>query len=315
MREPVAEDPVRGPSRVILLTGANGQVGFELARSLQGLGSVVSLDRTGLDLADLERVREVMGALRPALVVNAAAYTAVDRAETDVDAAMRINAEAPGVLADEAARLGAALVHYSTDYVFDGSAARAYVEDDETGPLNAYGRSKLAGERAIEATGCPHLIFRTSWVYGVRGKNFLKTMLRLGEERAELNVVDDQIGAPTWANTIAGMTANVLAQAIGTGTDDARWDNWWRERSGVYHLTAAGQTSWHGFAEAIFELAGLAQKPIVHAIPASAYPTPATRPSNSRLSNDKLARTFGLRAPEWREALRLCLVGEASSTG
>ncbi|WP_420823406.1 dTDP-4-dehydrorhamnose reductase [Trinickia diaoshuihuensis] len=316
MPEHFDDGSMRGAPRTILLTGANGQVGFELARSLQGFGRVVACDRSALDLADLAKVRDAVREIRPALIVNAAAYTAVDQAETDVDAAMRINAQAPGILAEEAARIHAPLVHYSTDYVFDGRAPNAYVEDDETNPQNTYGRSKLAGEQAISAAGGAHLIFRTSWVYGARGKNFLLTMLRLGGERPELRVVADQIGAPTWSNTIAVMTANVLAQAIGTGAkDDAPWNDWWRERSGVYHLTAAGQTSWHGFAEAIFELAGLAKKPTVHAIPASAYPTPATRPSNSRLSNDKLARTFGLRAPEWREALSLCLAGGVSSSG
>jgi len=312
MTECFPRDAVLSP-RTILLIGVNGQVGFELARSLQGLGRVVALDRAGLDLTDLTRVREVMREVRPALVVNAAAYTAVDRAETDIEVAMRINAEAPGILAQEAARLGAALVHYSTDYVFDGRKTDAYTEDDETHPQNVYGRSKLAGERAIEAAGCAHLIFRTSWVYGMRGKNFLLTMLRLGAGRAELSVVDDQIGAPTWANTIAVSTAAVLAQAIGASTSDgARWHEWWGERSGVYHLTASGQTSWHGFAQAIFELSPLSTKPNVHPIPSSAYPTPAARPRNSRLSNDKLTHTFGLTAPDWREALSLCVMAAAS---
>lgn len=314
MRERFPEDPALELQRVILLTGANGQVGFELARSLQGLGRVVALGRAGLDLTDLDRVREVMRELRPALVVNAAAYTAVDRAETDVEVAMRINAEAPGVLADEAARLGAALVHYSTDYVFDGRMSGAYVEGDQTGPINVYGRSKLEGERAIESAGCAHLIFRTSWVYGVRGKNFLRTMLRLGGERTELSVVADQIGAPTWANTIATLTADILAQANGARVGDkAGWHAWWRECTGTYHLTAAGQTSWHGFAEAIFALSQLPQKPTVRPIPASAYPTPAERPGNSRLSNDKLARVFGLRAPDWHESLLLCMASEGTA--
>ncbi|WP_199189550.1 dTDP-4-dehydrorhamnose reductase [Trinickia dabaoshanensis] len=302
--------------RTILLTGAGGQVGFELARSLQGLGRVVACDRAALDLSDLARVREAVRGIRPALVVNAAAYTAVDRAETDAEAAMLINGAAPGVLAEEAARIGAPLVHYSTDYVFDGRGNAAYTEEDEPNPQNEYGRSKLAGERAVAAAGGAHLIFRTSWVYGMRGKNFLLTMLRLGAEREALNVVNDQIGAPTWSNTIAVMTANILAQAIGAGaTDRARCDEWWRERSGVYHLTASGQTSWHGFAEAIFEVSALGTKPTVHAIPTSAYPTPAKRPSNSRLSNDKLARAFGLCPPDWREALNLCVSGGVSPAG
>jgi dTDP-4-dehydrorhamnose reductase len=285
--------------RTILLTGKSGQVGFELARTLQGLGRVVALDRSGLDLGDLDQVRRVVREVKPAIIVNPAAYTAVDKAESDVDTAMRANGEAPGVLAEEAKRLNAALVHYSTDYVFDGTKELAYVEDDAVNPQNVYGKGKLAGEQAIAASGCDHLIFRTSWVYGARGKNFLLTMLRLGAERDELSVVADQIGAPTWSVTIAALTANVLAQARG--------QDWWTEKSGVYHLTAGGATSWHGFAEAIFDMSDLPKTPTVKPIPASAYPTPASRPANSRMSNDKLADAFGVRAPDWRVALRLCL--------
>jgi len=291
-----------GKEQTILLTGVNGQVGFELARTLQGLGKVVALDRSGLDLADLDQVRRVVREIRPGLIVNPAAHTAVDKAETDVDAAMRLNAEAPGVLAEEARKIGAALVHYSTDYVFDGTKTGLYAEDDPVNPQNVYGKSKLAGEQAIANSGCSHLIFRTSWVYGTRGKNFLLTMLRLGAERSELSVVADQFGAPTWANTIAALSANVLAQAVAPNQSD-----WWEKHSGIYHLTASGATSWHGFAEAIFEFLDLEKKPTVKPIPAAAYPTPATRPSNSRMSNEKLAATFGVRAPDWREALRLCL--------
>lgn len=288
--------------RTILLTGVNGQVGFELARSLQGLGTIVAPRRGELDLSDLEQVRRVVREVKPALIVNPAAYTAVDKAETDVEAAMRINAEAPAVLAEEAKRLGAVLVHYSTDYVFDGTKEGAYVESDAVNPINVYGRSKLAGEQAIADVGGAHLIFRTSWVYGTRGKNFLLTMLRLGAEREELNVVADQFGAPTWSNTIAALTAHVLAQA--TAADG---EQWWRKHSGVYHLTSGGVTSWHAFAEAIFEFSDLQKKPVVKPIPASAYPTPASRPTNSSMSNDKLAAAFGVRAPDWRQALQLCM--------
>jgi dTDP-4-dehydrorhamnose reductase len=287
--------------RNILLTGVSGQVGFELARTLQGLGNVVAVDRSGLDLGDLDQVRRVVRDVKPALIVNPAAYTAVDKAESEVDSAMRANGEAPGVLAEEAKRLGAALVHYSTDYVFDGTKDGAYVEDDAVNPQNVYGKSKLAGEQAIAASGCDHLIFRTSWVYGTRGKNFLLTMERLGAEREELSVVADQIGAPTWAVTIAALTANVLAQGA---VADA---GWWSEKSGVYHLTATGSTSWHGFAQAIFELSDLEKKPLVKPIPASAYPTPAPRPANSRMCIDKLSATFQISAPDWRDALRNCL--------
>ena len=288
--------------RTVLLTGVNGQVGFELARSLQGFGRIVAPLRSEFDLSDLAQVRRVVRELRPALIVNPAAYTAVDKAESDVDAAMRLNAEVPAILAEEAKRLGAALIHYSTDYVFDGSKEEAYTETDAVAPINIYGSSKLAGEQAVAAAGCAHLIFRTSWVYGMRGKNFLLTMLRLGAERDELSVVADQIGAPTWCNTIAAVTAHVLAQSL--AADPAAW---WHEYSGVYHLSAGGMTSWHGFAEAIFELSRLEKTPNVKPIPASAYPTPASRPANSCMSNDKLSAAFGVRPPDWREALQLCM--------
>jgi dTDP-4-dehydrorhamnose reductase len=295
--------------KLILLTGANGQVGFELARSLQGLGQVVALDRSGLDLADSEQIRQIVHELSPALIVNPAAYTAVDAAEGDAAAAMRLNAEAPDILAQEAKRLGALLVHYSTDYVFDGTKDGPYEEDDAVNPLNVYGKSKLAGEQAIAASGCAHLILRTSWVYGSRGKNFLRTMLRLGAQREELSVVDDQIGAPTWSRTIAAMTSNVLSQLLVQDRDE------WLRHSGIYHLTASGATSWCGFAQAIFDTSTLANKPVIKAIPTAAYPgsttagisTAAVRPKNSHLSNDKLFATFGLGAPDWREALELCM--------
>ncbi|MGV2288741.1 dTDP-4-dehydrorhamnose reductase [Trinickia sp. YCB016] len=288
----------------ILVTGVNGQVGFELARTLQGLGRVVALDRAALDLSDLIRVRDVVRDLKPSVIVNPAAYTSVDKAETDVDAAMRINAEAPGVLAEEARKSGAVLIHYSTDYVFDGTKTEPYVEEDATNPQNVYGRSKLAGEQAIAGAGCAHLILRTSWVYGRRGKNFLLTMLKLGAERPELRVVADQVGAPTWSSTIATLTAHLVAQGTAASKRDATW---WQEKAGVYHLTASGATSWAGFAEAIFDEALLVSKPKVTAIPASEYPVPAKRPSNSRMSCDKLAEVFGLRAPDWLDSLRLCI--------
>jgi dTDP-4-dehydrorhamnose reductase len=286
----------------ILVTGVNGQVGFELVRTLQGLGRVVALDRAALDLADLAQVRETVRKLKPSLIVNPAAYTAVDRAEADVDAAMRLNGEAPGVLAEEAARSGAALIHYSTDYVFDGTGSAPYIEDDATNPQNVYGKSKLAGEQAIAESGCAHLILRTSWVYGVRGKNFLLTMLKLGAERPELRVVADQIGAPTWSNTIATSTCHIIAQSLVANDVD-----WWLERSGIYHLTAAGETSWHGFAKAILDLAMGEKAPNVVPISTSDYPVPAKRPANSRMSRSKLFDTFGLTLPDWQDALRLCM--------
>ncbi|MBN3738207.1 MULTISPECIES: dTDP-4-dehydrorhamnose reductase [Burkholderia] len=290
------------PEPTILVTGVNGQVGFELLRSLQGLGRVVACDRSMLDLSDLDRVRSVVRELKPSIIVNPAAYTAVDKAETDVDAARRLNAEVPRAFAEEAARLGAALVHYSTDYVFDGTKDGAYVETDATNPQNVYGLTKLEGEQAIAATGCAHLILRTSWVYGRRGKNFLLTMLKLGSERPELRVVADQVGAPTWSKTIATATSHIVTQAL--AADDA---GWWAQRSGVYHFTSAGATSWHGFAEAIFAHAMGERAPKVLPIPASDYPVPAKRPSNSRLSHDKLTEAFGLRLPDWADALKLCL--------
>lgn len=290
------------PEPTILVTGVNGQVGFELLRSLQGLGRVVACDRSMLDLSDLERVRGVVRELKPSIIVNPAAYTAVDKAETDVDAARRLNAEVPRVFAEEAARTGAALVHYSTDYVFDGTKEGAYVETDATNPQNVYGLSKLEGEQAVAATGCAHLILRTSWVYGRRGKNFLLTMLKLGSERPELRVVADQIGAPTWSKTIATATSHIVAQALAADGSD-----WWARHSGVYHFTSAGATSWHGFAEAIFANAMGERAPKVVPIPASDYPVPAKRPSNSRLSHDKLTAAFGLRLPDWADALKLCL--------
>lgn len=290
--------------QTILLTGVNGQVGFELARSLQGLGNVVALDRGGLDLADLDQVRRVVRDVKPQLIVNPAAHTAVDKAEADVENAMRLNAEAPGVLAEEAKRLGASLVHYSTDYVFDGTKNGAYVEHDAVNPQNVYGRSKLAGEQAIAEVGGAHMVFRTSWVYGRRGKNFLLTMLRLAAERPELRIVGDQYGAPTWSKTIATLTAHVVAQGLVAAQGGA---DWWQQNTGVYHLAASGSTSWAEFANAIFELAPLASRPRVVSIPASDYPVPAKRPSNSRLSCDKLAETFGIRVPDWLDSLKLCL--------
>lgn len=282
----------------ILLTGATGQVGFQLERSLQSLGQVVALDRSRMDLANLDQVRDVIRALKPDLIVNPAAYTAVDKAEGDAELAHRVNAEAPAVMAAEAKALGAAMVHYSTDYVFDGAKQGAYVETDAVNPVNVYGRSKLAGEQAIAAAGIRHLILRTSWVYGMRGKNFLLTMLRLGAERSELRVVADQHGAPTWSRSIADTTANILAQAGAAG------DDWWDNNSGIYHLSCQGQTTWHGFTEAIMAGGGLdcAVVPIATAD----YPTPAPRPLNSVMSSDKLISRF-CAIPEWREALSLCM--------
>jgi dTDP-4-dehydrorhamnose reductase len=280
----------------ILLTGATGQVGYELRRSLQGLGEVFAPDRAGLDLGEPVQVRSFVRALRPGLIVNAAAYTAVDRAESEPGLAWRINADAPAVLASEARALGAAMVHYSTDYVFGGQPGRPWREDDATNPLNAYGRSKLAGEQAVAAAGIAHLILRTSWVYGLRGSNFLLTMLRLAREQGRVRVVSDQFGAPTWSRTVADVTAHMLAQA--------RDRAWWDQNGGLYHLACGGSTSWHGFAQAIMDEAGVACD--VQPISTSEYPTPARRPAYSVLDSARLQDRFGA-IPEWRDALRLCL--------
>jgi dTDP-4-dehydrorhamnose reductase len=287
----------------ILLTGKNGQVGWELQRTLASLGRVIALDSSELDLADAEVIRRKVREIQPQIIVNPAAYTAVDKAESEPELALAINGIAPGILAEEAKKLDALLIHYSTDYVFDGSKAGAYLEEDVPNPLGVYGKTKLAGEQAIRAVGGKHLILRTSWVYGARAKNFLLTMLRLASERSELRIVDDQIGAPTWCRSLAEVTAQILAQLYAPGAvkeDMAKF-------SGTYHLTATGSVSWYGFANKIIELSGIVPPPNLLAIPSSEYPTPAARPMNSLLSNDKLLRTFGLQAGAWQENLQLCM--------
>jgi dTDP-4-dehydrorhamnose reductase len=284
----------------ILLFGANGQVGHELRRSLAPLGEIVATTRTGLlgdggacqtaDFDAPEALPELIERIAPSLIVNAAAYTAVDKAESDRDAAFRANAEAPSRIAAACARSGIPLVHYSTDYVFDGSGTRPYREDDPTAPLGVYGESKLAGEEGIRASGAPHMILRTAWVYAAHGKNFLRTMLRLGAERDTLGVVADQVGTPTSAGLIAEVTA-ALVPRIGPV-------------SGTWHLTAAGETSWHGFAEAIFAGAAarglLARAPTARPISTVDYPTPARRPAYSRLDTSRLRSDFGVELPDWR---------------
>ena len=285
----------------ILITGKTGQVGYELERSLQGLGEIIAVDRSQMDLADLDQVRDVIRRVKPTLIVNPAAYTAVDKAESEPELALGVNGEAPGVMAEEAKKLGAALIHYSTDYVFDGTKDGAYTETDPTCPVNVYGSSKLAGEQAIAATGIPHLILRTSWVYSTHGKNFLLTMRRLAQERDELGIVSDQFGAPTWSRTIADTTAHIVAQSLAAADQQA----WWQERTGLYHLTAQGKTTWFGFTEAIMAHASVTKKPRLKPILAQDYPVPAKRPVNSVLSSQRLMETFcGL--PQWQDALKLC---------
>ncbi|MCP5277722.1 MAG: dTDP-4-dehydrorhamnose reductase [Thiobacillus sp.] len=301
-----SHSPFPIPHPRILLTGAQGQVGWELCRTLSSLGQVVAMDQKSMDLADPDAIRRVVAEVRPRAIVNPAAYTAVDKAESEPELARRVNAEAPGILAEEAAKSGALLVHYSTDYVFDGSGERPWQEGDAPGPINVYGATKLAGEQAIAASGCRHLIFRTSWVYGARGANFLLTMRRLMRERPELKIVDDQIGAPTWCRSLAEATAQVLAQLASPLGGADKPEPW-----GVYNMTndgeTGGYTSWHGFAQAILDLEGLETPPRLVSIPSCDYPMPAPRPLNSRLDNGKLERVFGIRLPAWHQALKLCL--------
>ncbi|RJG13047.1 dTDP-4-dehydrorhamnose reductase [Pseudomonas cavernicola] len=283
----------------ILLIGKRGQVSRELQLCLAGTGELIVPGREQLDLADLAQIRQQVRALRPELIINAAAHTAVDQAENEPELAFALNATAPGVLAEEAAALGVPLIHYSTDYVFDGSQNTPYREDDQANPLGVYGRSKLAGEQAIQAVAGAHLILRTSWVYSLHGRNFLLTMQRLLQERDEVKVVADQIGAPTWAGTIAAATTGLVQ----------RWRDGKAGPWGLYHLTATGETSWFGFASAIAEQ--LQEQGQLRAkllpIPSSAYPTPARRPLNSRLNCARLQSDWAIELPNWRSALLDCL--------
>lgn len=287
----------------ILLLGKDGQVGWQLQRSLAPHGAVIACGRAEADLGNLEQLRALVRQHRPAVIVNAAAYTAVDRAESEPELAMRINGEAPGVLAEEAARLSALLIHYSTDYVYAGDKASPYVESDPTGPHSVYGQSKLAGEEAIRAAGCKSVIFRTSWVFGARGGNFVKTILRLAREKGALNVVGDQFGAPTPAALIATVTGIVLAMLRQGQAMDG-------EMQRLYHLCSGRPANWHEFAVTIVELASampgfdLCLKPAaIRAIASSEYPTAARRPLNSRLDCSLLESDFGLQMPDWEPYL------------
>lgn len=289
----------RGRGETIVLTGPRGQIGFELRRALAPLGRVVACDRERLDLAEPDSIRRVLDEIRPTLVVNAAAYTAVDDAESEPALAMAVNAEAPGVLAEETRRLDAGLVHYSTDYVFPGTAERPYREDDPTAPLGVYGTSKRSGEEAIGAVGAGAMILRTGWVYGRRGRNFLLTVERLARERERLTIVDDQVGAPTWCRLVAEATAQLLVP--GRGALAA----YLRERGGLYHLSCAGSVSWCGFARRILAMRGA--DTVVEAIETRDYPTPAARPAYSVLDNSRVAAEHGIHMPDWEEALALAL--------
>lgn len=289
----------------ILLFGKNGQVGWELNRSLQPLGEVIALGRDEADFYNPESLRKIVQTVKPDVIVNAVAYTAVDKAEAEEELALNINGVAPGVLAEEALKLDALLVHYSTDYVFDGTKATPYVETDKPNPINAYGRTKYAGEIAVQSSGCDYLILRTSWVYASRANNFMLTMLKLAQEREELSIVSDQIGAPTSARLIADTTILCLQQAIKEKHENVFV-------SDLYHLTASGHTSWHGFTK---EIVAVANKKLnlklkikdIKAIPTTDYPTPAIRPMNSQLELKKLSKTFGVKMPDWKKTLELCI--------
>lgn len=285
----------------VLLLGRNGQVGFELCRALAPLGEIAAFDRAGCDLASPHAIRRAIATSEPDVIVNAAAYTAVDKAESEPDVARAINAVAPGIIGEEARRIGARVIHYSTDYVFDGAKPSPYREDDATHPLGVYGETKRDGELALAASGAEHFIFRTSWVFGAHGGNFVKTILRLAVQRDTLNVVADQFGAPTSAALIADVTAQVVGQL--------RYRDAGAMPSGIYHLAAAGETSWHGFAQAILRGGAARGRELklgpeaVRAIPTGDYPLPAKRPANSRLNTSKLQQTFGLTLPPWQAGL------------
>lgn len=288
----------------ILLLGKSGQVGWELQRSLAPLGELVALDRHSTDLcgdlANLAGISATVRQVRPDVIVNAAAYTAVDKAESDAALAHLVNAEAPGALAEAASAVGAWLVHYSTDYVFDGSGSKPWEENDPTGPLNVYGRTKLDGEQRIATQCAQHLILRTSWVYAARGGNFAKIMLRLAKERDRLSVINDQFGAPTGADLLADLTAHMVRSALSGSAGDL---------AGIYHAAAAGETSWHGYACFVVDFASKsgvdlkASPSTVDSVPTTAFPTPATRPHNSRLNTAKLQASFGLQLPAWQQGV------------
>ncbi len=283
-------------TKKILILGCRGQVGWELRRTLSPLGQILAHDRTSCDLSSPDLISRTLHEIKPHIIVNGAAYTAVDKAESDQEACMAINERAPRVLAEEAKKLKILLIHYSTDYVFDGTSKHPYKENDPPNPLNMYARSKLMGDQAILSSGCAHIILRTSWVYGSRGQNFLLTMLRLAQQRDILKIVDDQMGAPTWCRLIAESTAQIIARYQG--------------QEGLYNLTSSGATSWFGFAKAIFDLYSSKTNlkiPQLISILSSEYPTPAKRPHNSLLCHEKIFSDFGIYLPDWKDALHMCL--------
>ncbi len=283
----------------LLVIGKNGQVGWELRRTLAPLGEVVAIDYPEIDLTNPDSARKWVRETAPQVVINAAAYTAVDKAESDAERCHQINGVAPGILAEEARKLGALLVHYSTDYVFDGSNTAAYTEDDTPNPLGVYGQTKLEGDRAVQQVGSPHLIFRLCWVYGARGQNFMLTMMRLARERESLRVVADQVGSPTWSRMIAETTALAVQRTL-ADPDPAT-------RTGIYHLAASGHTSWHGFAQSIIDAMPEKKCREIQAITTAEYPLPARRPARSVLSCEKLEKVFGLRLPAWHDSLKQVL--------
>ncbi len=311
----------------ILITGKNGQVGWDLHRALKEAGPTIALDRDAMDLSKPDSIRRTISGIRPSIIINAAAYTAVDLAEEEPDYAQMVNGDAPGIMAEEAKKIGALLIHYSTDYVFDGTKRSPYVETDQPNPINAYGMSKLIGERAIESSGANYLIFRSSWVYSTRGKNFLLTILRLAREREDLKIVDDQLGIPNWSRAIAEATAAVIAKIQKPAAKKSRSKSAPKDLRGIYHMAGTGETTWFGFAEAIlaeiqkggFPSTVMGQVPVtakrVLPITTAEYPTRAKRPLYSVLDSSKLKKTFGVELPPWDQQLKAAVKAERVSTG
>jgi len=287
----------------ILLTGKTGQIGKELNNIVGDLGNLITVEKEQLDLSKPNSIEPVILDIKPDIIINSAAYTAVDKAEEEPDLAMMVNAIAPGLLAKAARKVGAGLIHYSTDYVFDGCSKIPYKEEDPPNPLNVYGKTKLAGEKALAEVGVPFLIIRTSWVYSLHGKNFLKTIKKLAAEKDTIKVIDDQIGSPTWARSVALKTHQILKQCL-----NKKWlETKNSSLSGIFHLTCQGKTSWHGFARKVLNMSNTSQNIKLIAIPTSDYPAPAVRPHNSLLNNEKIQRVFGLDMPHWEDALKKCI--------